>query len=327
MSGWTRLPDAAGAHGGQRRGSAGAAYVVGGFTAGGATTAAVERYDLRSGRRRRIAPMPLALNHAAAAAWRGRLYVVGGYTAGAGRGERRAAALRPARDRWTRLADMPTARGALTAGVVGDRLVRRRRRPRGRAACGRVEVYDLRRGAGARGPAMRIAREHLAGAVLGGAFYVLAGRTAGGRQPDRGRALRSRAAPLGAPAVLAPPARRHVRGGGGRIGRPGRRGGADARRQDDRRGGGIRSPQAPLARARRHANTAARAGRRRPGRLGLSRWPAGRRPAFRFRRPSSGSPSRADPGACGCAAGARAARASARQATVRRRDGRNYAAC
>jgi hypothetical protein len=42
------------------------AYVAGGFEqATGATTGAVERYDLRTGRTTRTAPLPVPLNHAA----------------------------------------------------------------------------------------------------------------------------------------------------------------------------------------------------------------------------------------------------------------------
>ena len=54
-------------------------YVVGGFErASGLTTAALERYDIRRNRWRRLRPMPVALNHPAATAHRGRLYVHGG---------------------------------------------------------------------------------------------------------------------------------------------------------------------------------------------------------------------------------------------------------
>jgi N-acetylneuraminic acid mutarotase len=158
------------------------AYVAGGYESRTRqTTAAVERYDLRRNRWRRVADMPLALNHPAAAAWRGRLYVVGGYTgAGGGLAGESAALLRydPARDRWSRLPPMPTPRAALAVGVIGNRLY-----AAGGAAGGRalttLEVFDLRRRRWRSGPPLRVAREHLAGAVSGRAFYVLAGRAAG----------------------------------------------------------------------------------------------------------------------------------------------------
>jgi hypothetical protein len=156
------------------------AYVAGGFLAPGRTTAAVERYDLRADRWARVRGLPFGLNHAAAAAYRGRLYVVGGYRGASGLTQESAALLRydPRRNRWTRLRDMPTARGALAAGVVGHRLY-----AAGGAAGGRalrtLEIYDFDTGRWRRGPDMAVAREHLAGVALGGAFYAFAGRSAG----------------------------------------------------------------------------------------------------------------------------------------------------
>lgn len=165
-----------------------AAYVLGGFGTGSATLASVDRLDLRTGRVRQIAPMPVALHHPAAAAWHGRLYVVGGYTASAALAGETGTVLRydPRTDRWRRMRPMPTARAALTAGVVGDRLY-----AAGGAAGGRalatLEVYDLRRDRWRPGPPMRRAREHLGGAVAGRAFYVLAGRDGEGNVADAER--------------------------------------------------------------------------------------------------------------------------------------------
>ena len=71
-----------------------AIYVAGGFErAGGVDTAAVERYDIRRDRWTRVRAMPVALNHAAIATYRGDVYVVGGYKGSQRR--RRPAALRP----------------------------------------------------------------------------------------------------------------------------------------------------------------------------------------------------------------------------------------
>lgn len=100
-------------------------YVMGGFERrSGASTAAVERYDLRRDRWRRVRSMPVALNHPAAAAYRGDVYVVGGYT---GRGDLRGEVSSlyrydPGRNRWTRLPSAPTRRGALAVGVAGGKL-------------------------------------------------------------------------------------------------------------------------------------------------------------------------------------------------------------
>jgi Kelch motif protein len=157
------------------------AYVVGGFVAPGRTSAAVERYDLRRDRWARVRGLPFGLNHAAAAAYGGRLYVVGGYRASTAVAQESAALLRydPHTDRWARLRDMPTARGALAVGIAGGRLY-----AAGGAAGGQaltiLEIYDFATGRWRRGRDMAVAREHLAGVGIGGRFYALAGRTGAG---------------------------------------------------------------------------------------------------------------------------------------------------
>jgi hypothetical protein len=158
----------------------GSIYVVGGFLPPGRTTTAVERYDLAADRWTRVRDMPIGLNHAAAVAYRGDLYVVGGYAAEGGLTQETGALLRyePGADRWSQLPAMPTRRGAVAAGVVGDRLYVAGG-ARGGAALRRLEVYDFGTRRWRRGPSMAVAREHLAGAVAGGAFYALAGRAAG----------------------------------------------------------------------------------------------------------------------------------------------------
>ncbi|HEX2086695.1 MAG TPA: kelch repeat-containing protein, partial [Solirubrobacteraceae bacterium] len=100
-------------------------FVVGGFAApDGATTDVVERYDLVRRRWRRVAPLPVPLNHAAAASDGRRLYVVGGYAARSSLDDEVATLYRydPERDRWSRLRSSPTTRGAHAVGVIGHRL-------------------------------------------------------------------------------------------------------------------------------------------------------------------------------------------------------------
>ena len=158
-----------------------AVFVVGGFAApDGATSAIVERYDLRRNRWTRVAPIPIAVNHAAAVAYRGALYVVGGYTAANGLADETSVLQRydPRTDRWTRMAPAPTARAAHAAGVIGGRLHLAGGAEDG-APLARLEIYDFARDRWSAGPPMRIAREHLAATVHGGALYVLAGRAAG----------------------------------------------------------------------------------------------------------------------------------------------------
>jgi N-acetylneuraminic acid mutarotase len=157
-------------------------YVMGGFEQDtGATTAATERYDIRRDRWTRVSDMPVGLNHPAAAAHQGHVYVLGGYRSrGDLRGET-AALYRydPATDRWRRLPDAPTARGALAVGVIGNKLYAAGGASSAHGALTTLEIYDFRRRGWRTGPPMSTAREHLAGAVAGGRFYVLAGRAAG----------------------------------------------------------------------------------------------------------------------------------------------------
>jgi N-acetylneuraminic acid mutarotase len=181
--GWTALPEA-----GLARTEVAAArvgryvYVMGGFERKtGNSTAATERYDIERRRWSRVEDMPVALNHAAAVAYRGRVYVIGGYRHPRSLTRETAALYRydPRSDRWARLAPMPTARGALVAGVVRGRLYAAGGANAGGNALATLEVYDFRRGRWRSGPRMAVAREHLAGAVAGGRFYALAGRAAG----------------------------------------------------------------------------------------------------------------------------------------------------
>ena len=127
-------------------------YVVGGFEQrSGATTAAVERYDIARDRWRRVRPMPVALNHPAATAHRG-ARVRGRRLHGPRRPARRgvvAAALRPAPRPLVAAAER-----AHEAGRAGRRRDRRealrggRRQRRATARCARSRSTTSRAGAG-----------------------------------------------------------------------------------------------------------------------------------------------------------------------------------
>jgi Kelch motif len=157
-------------------------YVVGGFErSSGATTAAVERYDIRRNRWSRLPAMPLALNHATAVAYRGDLYVHGGYRGESGLSDPTGALLRydPERRRWRRLSGSPTPRAAHAVAVIGGRLY---------AAGGAndtgslrsLEIYHFKRRRWSSGPSFPFgpARNHTTGVASGGRFYVIAGRDA-----------------------------------------------------------------------------------------------------------------------------------------------------
>lgn len=160
-------------------------YVVGGFLqagSGGITTNAVERYDIAHDRWSRMRSMPVGVNHAAAVAYKGDLYVVGGYTSRGALNDEVGTLQRydPEKDRWTRKRSMPTRRGALAAGVLGDRLYAAGGANSTEGALKRLEIYDFRKNRWSRGPDFRTrAREHLAGVSAGGYFYALAGREGG----------------------------------------------------------------------------------------------------------------------------------------------------
>ena len=156
-------------------------YVMGGFEqSANATVATTERYDIRRDRWRRVAAMPVGLNHAAAVAYRGSVYVVGGYRGRRALDDEVATLYRyqPKRNRWTQLPSAPTRRGALAAGVIGHRLY-----AVGGAGAGRalptLEIFDFRTRRWRRGPDLPLPREHLAAAAARGRFYAIAGRASG----------------------------------------------------------------------------------------------------------------------------------------------------
>jgi len=156
-------------------------YVVGGFEKrSGATTRAVERYDLRGDSWKRVRSLPLGVNHGTAVAYRGKLYVHGGYRA---RRDLSSATARfycydPRRNRWRRLPDSPTPRAAHAAAVIGHRLYV----AGGSNAHGSLrslDVYNFQRRRWRRGPSFSgPARNHTTGAASRGRFFVIAGRDA-----------------------------------------------------------------------------------------------------------------------------------------------------
>ena len=151
-------------------------YVVGGFVAGGASTNAVERYDIRRRRWSRMRPMPLALNHTTATSHRGRLYVQGGYEGPLSQPTGALLRYNPATNRWRQLTAAPTPRAAQAAAFIGQRLYVAGG-ANGSGSLRSLEIYDVgrrrwRSGPGFRGPA----RNHTTGVATGGRLYVLAGR-------------------------------------------------------------------------------------------------------------------------------------------------------
>lgn len=151
----------------------GLVVIAGGFVADGHSSARVDAYNPRIESWERLPDLPLAVNHAMAAASGGRLYVVGGYHGG---GARRDAFVLDG-PRWRRLPPMPFARAAAGAAVVGKTLyVAGGIGPLGVARS--MLAYDIRRKRWRTltGPTPR---EHLGVTGLRGQLYVVAGRANG----------------------------------------------------------------------------------------------------------------------------------------------------
>jgi N-acetylneuraminic acid mutarotase len=158
-------------------------YTYGGFVDGWYPSRDLERYDIRRNRWSLATPAPRSLSHMGAVVHRGKLYVVDGYigdyeTLRRSRGVTVAILLEydPARDKWTELPRPPTRRGAMVAGVIGNKLYVAGGFTSPQKDLALLEIYDFRTGRWHRGPDMHVARDHSAGAVVDGKFYVIGGR-------------------------------------------------------------------------------------------------------------------------------------------------------
>jgi N-acetylneuraminic acid mutarotase len=158
-------------------------YVVGGFISSGGTTRRVVRYDISADRWREVAPLPIAVNHPGVTALDGRVYVYGGNWPRPGRSRERKTdnlyRYTPARDRWARLEDAPTARGAMGFVGIGDRLYAAGGYTQTNFSLRTLEIYDVTDGTWRSGPPMPTGRNHVGAAVLGGRMVVTGGRPGG----------------------------------------------------------------------------------------------------------------------------------------------------
>lgn len=150
-------------------------YVVGGFTDDGGTTDALAGYDIERDRWELLRPMPSAVNHPAAASYRGALYVHGGF-ADSGPSDR-LYRYDPERDRWQRLPDSELPRGAHALGEIRGKLYAAGGSNNASDRLTSLEVYDIADGRWSSGSEMAVGRNHVAGAVTGGYLYVLGGRS------------------------------------------------------------------------------------------------------------------------------------------------------
>lgn len=172
----------------------GEVYVVGGVRrnpsgTGVTTFADVEAYRPSLDRWRRIAPLPVAMNHPNLAVVGNRLYVLGGLLGGASwQATPRTFRYDAGRDRWTELASMPAGseQGSAAIGVRGSKIYLAGGMrtltpgPGGlQDTVATVSTYDTRTGRWGRLPDLPEARDHVGGAVVGNTFYVIGGRDRG----------------------------------------------------------------------------------------------------------------------------------------------------
>lgn len=158
----------------------GKAYVAGGFAPAG--SAVVEVYDPSRDTWARTAPMPVALHHTALVALGGKLYALGGYVDLPGARftpTASAFAYDPRADAWSAIKPLPLPRGAHVGATDGTRIFLAGGVTLvgpSRQLVAPVHVYDPRTDAWSQGADMPTPRDHLAGDLLDGVFYVAGGR-------------------------------------------------------------------------------------------------------------------------------------------------------
>ncbi len=154
-------------------------FIVGGFTDDGRNSARVDAYSPGRDSWRQVPDLPVSVDHAMSAGYRGKLYVAGGYAADR---SRLATLFSFSNGAWRRLPAMPEERAAAGAAIVRGKLYVvggvTAGASGGRALARNALVYDIarRRWSSFPGPT---AREHLGVAALGGRIYAVGGRLAG----------------------------------------------------------------------------------------------------------------------------------------------------
>jgi N-acetylneuraminic acid mutarotase len=159
-------------------------YIIGGFDETGRSSSSVEVYDPSVGdwtttiNTEAISQLPEPLDHAAAAAYNGKLYVVGGGYLNRGDLSNKLFIYDPNINKWTEGEDIPSARGALTANFINGTLY----------VVGGIDASGVVSDNWAYSPVtntwiekapMLTAREHLTSVVIDNKLYVIGGRISG----------------------------------------------------------------------------------------------------------------------------------------------------
>ena len=153
------------------------------------TLALGEAFDTTKSAWRRIADIPVPLNHCNIASLNGKLYILGGMNGDEGVWDRtgRSFEYDPRRNVWTELPSMPVGeeRGAAAVGVWGDSIflsggLRVLSLLNGtQDTIGTGLVYNTRTKQWGQLPELPEGRDHVGGAVIEGTFYVIGGRVRG----------------------------------------------------------------------------------------------------------------------------------------------------
>ena len=163
-------------------------YVVGGKTASGPRRT-MYVYDVATDTWTTGPSLPLAypaVENPAVVTTNGKLYIFGGSTDAFSGAVGNAAVYDPATGQWTMLASMSSARGGLTARVIGSRVYVAGGMDSAGASLSTLEIYDLATNSWSSGAAMATRRDNLGSAALGDKLYVFGGRTrnADGSSPN-----------------------------------------------------------------------------------------------------------------------------------------------
>jgi N-acetylneuraminic acid mutarotase len=167
-------------------------YVMGGFTTG--TNGPIDRvqiYDVAKNAWSEGTPLPEPVHHHGAALVGGKIYLVGGFHEPFQTREPIDSTwvFDPATNHWDRRAPLPSRRGALVVGAIGNLVYAaggEHRRPAGtpvpQGAPPAYEpvtdftVYDPQADRWSQLPAMKVARDHAFVGVINGRLYVVGGR-------------------------------------------------------------------------------------------------------------------------------------------------------
>ncbi|MFN2476536.1 MAG: Kelch repeat-containing protein [Chthoniobacterales bacterium] len=141
-------------------------YVIGGYDENRRSTTTVDDYNPATDRWASAQPIPFANNHNGAAVAAGKLYAFGGIS-------RSTFVYDPINDSWSPVATMLFGHSNTAAvGVINDKIYV----AGGETAGNAMEVYDPAANTWTAVAPMRVPRNHCAGGVMDGKFYVVGGR-------------------------------------------------------------------------------------------------------------------------------------------------------